>query len=491
MGSTPTKHLRGGADTLTNQENREAPRISTTYDLDSSDSDITLLGELQQTRSSKSVTEKKSSKSITSQEELPKSKSIKAITWKQSESQMSAGTTSGDEGKASPSTKIYSREPPEKDESSGSKMRNYSTPALQQYQQNDANDWKQAHSKSSSSVPQRRPEDFFNTSLIDGPDSDNRCKCDQCLGTRDPCFDCHSKQFAVDDESSFQLESCCCCHSVPPVPHQSRSHCIKHYKSACDDPSCCRCQKCTCCHCHECRMCPYPDDDQTSTYSSSSQTTDFMDLAYQNNDEYLGLVHELEETLSQRNRERVLKTMREFEYLSRQNKALERPIFDDEDDESQTKSRCRGKGGRRRPRSADSGGRRKHSGRKECVCSFARRAVDDCDRRLSQPPQKAGYVGNAVRSTTPCASLGDAKSPKASRGTMKWRLDPRTGEWFKAYGDQEEVFRKESPPSRQHRSVGRDSPVCSRRDAKECSCHKRRERCSNPRCCCCRHSSKF
>ncbi|CAG9764438.1 unnamed protein product [Ceutorhynchus assimilis] len=51
------------------------------------------------------------------------------------------------------------------------------------------------------------------------------------------------------------------------------------------------------------------------------------DLPYQNNEEYLQLVEELQDTLHSRNRNRVKRAMQEFEARSKQNKPLEKPII--------------------------------------------------------------------------------------------------------------------------------------------------------------------
>ncbi|XP_045470431.1 uncharacterized protein LOC123677756 isoform X3 [Harmonia axyridis] len=55
-----------------------------------------------------------------------------------------------------------------------------------------------------------------------------------------------------------------------------------------------------------------------------------LGLPYQNNDEYKRLVRELEEKLVARNRERVRKTMREFEKCSTRNQNLRRPVLYDD-----------------------------------------------------------------------------------------------------------------------------------------------------------------
>lgn len=463
MGSTPRKHLRGGAESGTiKTEEREVPVvIEPTPDLDSSDSDITLLG-------------------------------ISRTVIPEVQNQMHS------EGvQISPSTRIYSREPPERDESQTG-MRNISDQALQRFQTNEA------HSKSDSSVPPKcqrcNPEDYFNTSLIDGATScshrDYESSTSSNLRETTALQKYRPKysEYAIDDdgtysESTYDHDRR---HCAAPSSHEA-THQIKHYRGRCAEKKYdnhCNCRKCKCCHCHECHICPYTDEEQTTSYSNSSLTTDFMDLAYQNNNEYLGLVHELESTLSARNKERVRKTMREFEYLSRHNKSLEKPIFDDDDEEEEAqtfyRSTQKAQATKRRPRSASGGRNGKcYCQKKECICCFSRRAVDDCDRRLSTAPAGAGYKGNVAKNIPTKPAVGDAK-PKPVHCGVKWRMDPRTGEWYKVYDDHDERFCKESPRSR-HRKP--HTPPEYHREPKDYN--YRTERCASPRHCCCRHGPKY
>lgn len=399
--------------------------------------------------------------------------------------------TLGDEGEISPSTKIYSREPPERDESnhpSESEMRKMSNQALHGYPSAS-----KFQSKGDASMPNQRskPEEFFNTSLIDeGTESSSPRECDHSTCTMRNMTALQKyrpRQYAIDDDGTYSesttYEGRCTASSVPSC---EGSHQIKHYRSRCGDRRIeqrCRCHKCKC-RC--CQVHPYPDADETTCYSTSTLATDFMDLAYQNNNEYLGLVHELEDTLSQRNKERVRKTMMQFEYLSRNNKSLEKPIVNYDDEETDTcscQSSARPKSQRRRPRSA-SGSRSDRCQRKQCICEFSRRTLDDCDHRLSLPPPNAGYVGGAIVEEPAKTPAGSARVVKMPRCRTKWRMDPRTGEWYKVY-DEHERFGKERPRRR------KQSPPEYRRDAKEIGFHARPEQCPGPRCCCCRRGGKF
>ncbi|XP_072379441.1 uncharacterized protein [Diabrotica undecimpunctata] len=57
----------------------------------------------------------------------------------------------------------------------------------------------------------------------------------------------------------------------------------------------------------------------------------YNDLPYQNSDQYIKLVQELEERLQSRNKSRVQRTLQEFERRSRLNKPLEKPVINYEE----------------------------------------------------------------------------------------------------------------------------------------------------------------
>lgn len=213
-------------------------------------------------------------------------------------------------------------------------------------------------------------------------------------------------------------------------------------------------ENCSCCHCngYESRSDNYLVDDDLSSYSESSKNTNVMDLAYQHNDEYLELVQELEDTLSQRNKERVRRTMREFEIMSRQNRNLEKPIFDDEEPIEMPK-----------PSKLH---RHKHGHRGQqrsnpCYCNnqevhYHEMApdMDQRHRREYHPerdarehydhknPANGGHVENVVRNMDPNPSVPEQsrKYPrfKRSQCSTRWQMDQRTGEWYKVYDEYEQ-----------------------------------------------------
>lgn len=478
MGSSTCKHLRGGAESAEFEEKKKEASTEPLPDLDSTDSDITLLDE-------KSGIKPRVQFAVNLSGD-PAAIPSRSIEHPQAQNQMNA-----DDANRSPSTKIYSREPPERDESQ-SAMRDYSNQAIPRYQSTH-----NAHSKSDSSVVfknrSNKPEDYFNTSLIDATTSSAHREYDDSTSSNlrettalqkyqpMPC------EYAVDDDGMC-TESTCPHRRRDSSPCLEGTHHIKHYRSRrCEKKpdNCCACPKCKCYHY---QMCAYTtDEDQTTSFSNTSLATDFMDLPYQHNNEYLGLVHELEDTLSARNKERVRKTMREFEYLSRHNKSLKKPIFDDDDEElsntetyRRTKKKRHQSKSRRRPRSASvSKNRNCGCQRKDCICGFSRRALDECDRRLAAVPSNAGYKGHVMVSKP---HDGDTQSKPTARCHTRWSMDPRTGEWYKVYDElDEKPFNTGQPRISKSRSPE------YRREA----CHSRSGRCTRAECCYCRHSSKY
>lgn len=69
---------------------------------------------------------------------------------------------------------------------------------------------------------------------------------------------------------------------------------------------------CPCCNCNN----YYDHDDQDSLCSEHTRSTEYMDLAYQQQGDYPNLVDELEDTITQRNKERVQRTLQHFEMIS-------------------------------------------------------------------------------------------------------------------------------------------------------------------------------
>lgn len=138
----------------------------------------------------------------------------------------------------------------------------------------------------------------------DVPEKDckTNCQCSICLISRlhQPCGCCRCKPPRLPDldPPDFLLP--------PPPPPPLRRY------------------RCDCClyNYHP------PYSPQQEFYNQMYQEPFSSALPYQNNDDYLDLVQELEETLHSRNRNRVKRAMHEFESRSKQNKPLERPIID-------------------------------------------------------------------------------------------------------------------------------------------------------------------
>ncbi|KAJ8955684.1 hypothetical protein NQ318_008555 [Aromia moschata] len=168
--------------------------------------------------------------------------------------------------------------------------------------------------------------------------------------------------------------------------------------------------------------CPPPEfESDSSEFSDVPDEDDYyedhtkrFDLPYQNSDDYLELVQELEETLQSRNRNRVRRAMQEFEHRSRCNKPLDQPILNyDETSESEepiiekltqlTSERRRCCGGKCAPAG---GVRLAASGR-------AATARGGRGRSLGL----GGYSGRS-RPPDPCIKT-------------RWQLDKNSGEWYK------------------------------------------------------------
>lgn len=210
-------------------------------------------------------------------------------------------------------------------------------------------------------------------------------------------------------------------------------------------------------------------DDEASYDSGCSGRSEFPDLVYQNTNEFMNLVSELGETLSQRNKARVRKAMREFEIMSRQNKNLEKPVFDSDSDERLQIQR------------------RKHITcpacshyRKEVSCErvpfdtkFTRISTKK-DNNTSRCPSMAsspshsreshGYVNRVVKYMDNNNSSNTmSESPRYTKKSSNphWEMDPRTGEWFKIY-DGYYQYEDGSYVKTQMSSCPRQTCVCER-----------------------------
>lgn len=227
---------------------------------------------------------------------------------------------------------------------------------------------------------------------------------------------------------------------------------------------------CNCCKCSH-----YRNYDECATnYSGSS--TNMMDLAYQNNEDYEELVHELEDTLSQRNKERVRRTMREFEIMSSQNRNLERPIFDDEEivETPRLQKPPRAKTSPCRCPKREPAKLTKHERCPERCCP------ERCpERRPPKHQMSYGYVEGMVRNMDPNGRSSElsARYPKFKKtnSSSKWQMDHRTGEWYKVYDAdavrssqyKEQGFVSDSRRSEEH--AGRCSRGCR---CQKCCCVK-------------------
>lgn len=415
----------------------------------------------------------------------------------------------------------YSREPPERDENISTPMRHYSPHQVNQtdYYRNGnyspdnlrrpSND-STISSKTASNIlgtPYRRTR--RSDEYLDGYDEMGRRR--GINGNFDDPYGLNSgadgqshsapevqgsKNGSYNDFSSRASDDSCICRKNAAKRKNTGTHHMEHYRTRSNTPHRSRPQardqcyeNCNCCHCnkYDMRSDSYPCDDSFSCYSDSSKNSNMIDLAYQNNDEYMDLVQELEDTLSQRNKERVRRTMREFEIMSSQNKNLEKPIFDDDEPAHDGKLN---KLQRRK-------GLQTH--RKDCRCKSQephRREMPEVEHRCvdyaaerdngdyyEQKRTNSGYVENVVRNMDPNPSIPDQtrKFPKFKRSQCctRWQMDPRTGEWFKVYDEYEQRAMQSGRCMYDDRGMDRHQ--------KHARCHDRRT-CSD-RYCKCKYSN--
>lgn len=188
----------------------------------------------------------------------------------------------------------------------------------------------------------------------------------------------------------------------PPIPRQYRP--VKYESSTSSEPE------------------DEEEDDEEGDDYYNDPHSNRHDLPYQNNDDYLDLVQELEETLQSRNRNRVRRAMQEFEHRSRYNKPLEKPIIDyDETSESEEpiiqkisqltseKQRC--------------------CGGDICTC-----------RRARPTPEKRSQPKQRLKKNT-------GKMCKGEESKTHWQMDVNSGEWYKVSGNQQryKVQRRSTP----------------------------------------------
>lgn len=205
-----------------------------------------------------------------------------------------------------------------------------------------------------------------------GADSESDCCCCGDYEYYEEPQVCCCKCRRHEDSSDEATES-----TYPPMVPKRRNH--------------------YCCHCRKSRK-PYRSPSEILSDSDDSYTTDFLDLPYQNNEEYLKLLKELEKKLIARNKERVRRTMMEFEKRSRQNQNLEKPVCHYDS-----------------PKMS----RKKHKNSICCKCGRSKRINSD----IMQNEKKWEEM---ERDTSPVPNRFDHCSKKS-----QWRIDPRTGEWVK------------------------------------------------------------
>ncbi|KAL3288136.1 hypothetical protein HHI36_002584 [Cryptolaemus montrouzieri] len=158
--------------------------------------------------------------------------------------------------------------------------------------------------------------------------------------------------------------------------------------------------------------CEIPDSDE-SPCSVDEDYRDGYDLPYQDNDEYKRLIRELEEKLVARNRERVRKTMREFEKYSTRNQNLKKPILYDD-------SSCGEEPILNKLVDLKVGDTRLRSGERPRIPS----PPDSCKRAQVKGTNTVETMAGQQLHVRPPRFI-DPRDP------THWQMDKRTGEWYK------------------------------------------------------------
>ncbi|KAJ8924160.1 hypothetical protein NQ315_006944 [Exocentrus adspersus] len=188
------------------------------------------------------------------------------------------------------------------------------------------------------------------------------------------------------------------------------------------------------------------DDDEESDYYSPRPNN--PELPYQNSDDYLDLVQELEETLQSRNRNRVRRAMQEFERRSKYNKPLEKPIIDyDQTSESEepiiqkiTQLTCE----KKRCCAGDM-----------CVC-----------RRETRPKPVVREMNPRPRVRAGSATFKNQQQRVG--GKTRWQMDTNSGEWYKVCDNQQRFGKSRRKPTVE--GLRSKSPSPRRACPHDCNC---------------------
>lgn len=193
---------------------------------------------------------------------------------------------------------------------------------------------------------------------------------------------------------------------------------------------------CPCCNCN------FYDHDEESLCSEHSRSSEYMDLAYQQQGDYPNLVDELEDTITQRNKERVQKTLQHFEMISsgmKEPSPLEindKPLRYNYEPCPCQKFKSKNQN---HPCYCNKG---------QCqfcdkYCKYQQQQQqqqDKCDQQcrgncLTNYQQKSGYVEKVVRNMDPNLNESVQKYPKFQNkfNNTHWKYDPRSGEWIKVF----------------------------------------------------------
>ncbi|CAG9861932.1 unnamed protein product [Phyllotreta striolata] len=228
-----------------------------------------------------------------------------------------------------------------------------------------------------------------------------------------------------------RCDCCCSCRCQP-----RRSPNIK--RCSCDDDP--RLPKYPACRCRDASRYPPPYDgpsvveedcedelelvvDQSDGDSSEGSAGYYEELPYQNNEEFEDLVQELEDSLQVRSKNRVQRTLRQFEERSKFNRPLEKPIIDyDEESESEEPIM-------RKISELTEKRRQMHKSfpcKGRACCTYKQLDDKELGGKFAPKPVRKYQVQQQHQQVR--------ASRKIRSNRSRWRQDSETGEWYKVPG---------------------------------------------------------
>ncbi|CAH0551608.1 unnamed protein product [Brassicogethes aeneus] len=186
------------------------------------------------------------------------------------------------------------------------------------------------------------------------------------------------------------------------------------------------------CSCGEC--CRNRQTQGSDEESDDSYDPELYNLPYQNNDDYIDLIEELEEKLVKRNRNRVRRTMLEFENRSKQNKPLEKPILNhdeiSESDEPILENLCEFKKRKQKTKTCP-----KTFKKPTCICASDRGDWEECFNENTDN----NFVQSTATQNDPnkCSCMSRYSRSQKTKIKTKWKKNKK-GEWCRVIENDEQ-----------------------------------------------------